>query len=103
MKRVLVLVVFVCFPLLFAQAQTTAQVSGTVSDASGAAVPSAQVQITNTDTNAVRTVQTGGDGSYTFGAVPDRALQNYGLKGRIHQVRPGGDRAAGEYQSHDQR
>jgi hypothetical protein len=70
MKRVLVLIVFACCPFLSAKAQTTAQVSGSVSDASGAAVPDAQVQITNTDTNGARTVQTGGDGSYDFPNLP---------------------------------
>jgi Carboxypeptidase regulatory-like domain len=68
--KLLVLTVFVCFPLLFVKAQTTAQVAGTVSDASGAAVPDAQVQITDTDTNAVRTVETAGDGTYDFPNLP---------------------------------
>ena len=50
---------------LFAQ-NATAQVTGVVSDASGAVVPDAQVQIRNTDTNAVRTVVTNERGEYSF-------------------------------------
>jgi hypothetical protein len=70
MKRIFALVLLVCFPLLYAHAQATAQISGTVLDASGAAIPGAQVQITNTDTNAVRTAQSGSDGSYSFPNLP---------------------------------
>ena len=55
MKRVLAWLIFVCFPLLYAGAQTTAQISGTVQDSSGAAVAGAQVQVTDVDTNAIRT------------------------------------------------
>ena len=62
MKRLLALVVLVCFPALMRAAQTSAQISGTVQDPSGAAVAGAQVQITNVDTNAIRTAQTSDDG-----------------------------------------
>lgn len=70
MRRIFALVLLVCFPFLYAGAQTTAQVSGTVLDASGGAVAGAQVQITNTDTNAVRTAQSSDDGSYSFPNLP---------------------------------
>ncbi len=70
MRRIFVLVLLVCFPLLYAGAQTTAQVSGTVLDPSGAAIAGAQVQITNTGTNAVRTVTSSDDGSYSFPNLP---------------------------------
>jgi len=70
MKRVFALLLLVCFPLLYAHAQATAQISGTVLDASGAAIAGAQVQITNTGTNAVRTVQSSDDGSYSFPNLP---------------------------------
>ena len=53
-----------------AQSSTTSQVSGVVKDASGAALAGAQVEITNTDTNAVRTAQTDGTGSYAFPSLP---------------------------------
>jgi hypothetical protein len=77
MKRVLVLIVFVCFPLLYAGAQSTAQISGTVQDSSGAAVAGAQVQVTNVDTNATRTAQTSDDGAYLF---PSLAIGPYRLQ-----------------------
>lgn len=42
---------------------------GTVTDSSGAAVPEAKVTITNSETNAVRSVNTGTDGSYNFPTI----------------------------------
>src|SRR5579862_3105793 len=58
-----------CFglPLL---GQTFGDVSGRVSDPSGAGVPTAAVTLTNTATNAVRTENTSGEGLYTFASVP---------------------------------
>ena len=53
-----------------AQAVTGSQVSGTVKDTSGAALPGAEVTITKTDTGAVRTTFTGADGSYTLPNLP---------------------------------
>jgi hypothetical protein len=47
----------------FAQANT-AEITGTVSDVSGAVIPGATVQIVDTDTQAKRTVQTSGVGAY---------------------------------------
>jgi Carboxypeptidase regulatory-like domain/TonB-dependent Receptor Plug Domain len=49
---------------------TTGGISGTVSDSVGAAVPSARVTITKTDTNEVRTTSTDASGSFEFTAVP---------------------------------
>src|SRR5215813_12496664 len=69
MKRFFVLLVFLCLPLCL-RAQTTAQVSGTVVDASGSAVAGAKVEITNVDTNAVRQAQTEDDGAYAFPNLP---------------------------------
>ncbi len=51
----------------FAGAQsTTADITGSVTDASGAAIPNATVTLTNVDTKEVRTAQSGGGGDYTF-------------------------------------
>jgi hypothetical protein len=60
---------FLCFglPLL---GQTFGDISGRVTDPSGAAVPTAAVTLTNTATNALRTADTSGDGLYTFTSVP---------------------------------
>ena len=47
-------------------AQVTAQIHGTVKDASGAAVPGAEVKATNTGTGVSRTVTSEADGGYIF-------------------------------------
>ena len=54
---------------LFAQGQLS-QIQGTVLDASGAAVPDAQVKVTNTATDLVRTVSTNADGTYVAPDLP---------------------------------
>lgn len=54
----------------FASAQgTTSRVTGTVTDASGAAVPGAQVTLTNEATNTSLTAETSDTGIYTFDLV----------------------------------
>src|ERR1700761_7035330 len=47
------------------QTAGTGTITGIVTDTSGAVIPNATVEITNTDTGAVRTLQTNSDGSYT--------------------------------------
>ena len=54
----------------FAQSGGTAQISGTVRDPSGSAVPGAQVKAIKTDTDLTRTVETGADGSYILPNLP---------------------------------
>ena len=46
-------------------------VVGTVTDNTGAAVPDAEVLITNTQTNDARTVQTNDGGNYTVSTLPE--------------------------------
>src|SRR6476646_1712017 len=46
------------------QAIAGSQVSGVVKDSSGGVLPGVEVTMTKTDTGTVRTVFTGGDGSY---------------------------------------
>ena len=60
---------FLCLglPLL---GQTLGDISGQVTDPSGAGVPNSAVTLTNTATNAVRTAESSGDGLYTFNSVP---------------------------------
>ena len=43
---------------------STATLSGTVTDSTGAAVPNASITLTQTDTNFVRVSKSKGDGSY---------------------------------------
>src|SRR2546426_4592505 len=53
------------------QAQTAGTITGTVTDPTGAVVPSAKVTITNTGTGTVaRTLQTNGSGAYVAEALP---------------------------------
>ena len=49
---------------------STAQISGTIRDASGAAVPSAEIKITQTATGAVRSGISGPDGAYVLPNLP---------------------------------
>ena len=53
-----------------ASAQTSGVILGTVKDASGAAVPAANITITNTDTTEARTVTTGDDGAFRAPGLP---------------------------------
>jgi len=53
-----------------AGAQTLGEVTGRVSDVSGAAVPSANITLTNVSTNAVRLAVSTDSGDYTFPSVP---------------------------------
>jgi hypothetical protein len=57
-------------PLCRAQAVAGAQVSGQVTDASGAAIPGAQVTMTQSETQYTRTASTGTLGSYTLPNLP---------------------------------
>src|SRR5271156_5235558 len=49
---------------------TTADILGTVTDPTGAAVPNAGVTLTNLGTNNQRSVQSNGSGEYTFTLLP---------------------------------
>ena len=55
---------------LFGQNQNTAQLQGTVTDATGAAVPGAEIKATQIDTGAVRTASTGNGGDYVLANLP---------------------------------
>lgn len=48
----------------FAQTQTTGQISGTVSDTSGAVLPQTKITVTSKDTGFVRTTETNSSGYY---------------------------------------
>ena len=66
---VLVLGASLTVPLARA-AEVTANISGTVTDATSAVVPASKVTLTNTSTNESRSVITGNDGSYQFTRLP---------------------------------
>lgn len=55
-----------CVPLLMGQSAGTGALTGTVTDPSGAVVPSVTVTVINTDTNQTRAAITGSDGTYKF-------------------------------------
>ena len=51
-------------------AQSTAQIQGTIQDATGAAVPGAEVKATQTETATIRTAISGADGAYVLPNLP---------------------------------
>src|SRR5256885_7603838 len=53
-----------------ALAQSTASLSGTVTDASGATVPNARVVVTNQGTGVTSSTQTDASGAYLFPSLP---------------------------------
>ena len=56
-------------PALFAQ-NSTATISGTVSDPQGARLPDTKIVVTNTETGVSTTSATNSDGAYTVGSLP---------------------------------
>jgi hypothetical protein len=71
MKRVLAVGLTLCTMLSLPMwAQSTAQIHGSVQDSSGAAVPSAEIKATQTDTGFTRTVTSGADGGYVLTNLP---------------------------------
>jgi Carboxypeptidase regulatory-like domain len=69
MRTRLLFAVFSCLGLPL-WGQTFGEVTGRVTDASGAAVAGATITLTSTATNATRTTESGGEGFYTFTSVP---------------------------------
>src|SRR5690348_15683726 len=60
---------FVAIPASFAQTQT-AQITGIVSDASGAVIPDARVLATNVDTGVGRSTISNSTGNFVFAGMP---------------------------------
>ncbi len=71
---VVVLAMFLAASLV-AQTAGTGALVGTVTDPSGAVVPSVSVTVTNTDTQQSRSVVTSADGTYRFGFLPPGTYQ----------------------------
>jgi len=67
---ILVFGLFLASATVWAQAISTSQINGTVQDASGLAVPGAEVKATQTATGLVRTAVTGTDGLYVLTNLP---------------------------------
>ena len=59
-----------CLVATFAWAQSTAQISGAVTDQSGAILPGVEVTVMQTDTGLMRAAVTNETGSYTFPNLP---------------------------------
>ncbi len=84
---------FVLAVLLFASsvraAEVTANLSGTVSDSTGAVVPKAKVTLTNTSTNEARSLTTENDGLYQFTKLPigtyRLAVEQAGFNKYVHE------------------
>jgi len=72
LSRIVVLLV-VCLGV--SQAQTTATLSGVVTDPTGAVVPSTDLILVNSDTNAQRTAQSDSQGRYSFPQVQPGTYQ----------------------------
>src|SRR5256885_1991838 len=69
MKTLLVVTALVGLSACCLYAQTFGEVTGRVTDPSGAVIPGASVTLTNVNTNAVRNVVTTEAGNYTFPSV----------------------------------
>jgi len=64
-------VILLTWPSMIGFSQTNVgSLTGTVSDPSGAAVPGAQVVLTNTDTQTAQSAETDSAGVYVFGGLP---------------------------------
>src|SRR5213593_5259524 len=70
MKTLLVVATLAALSACCLYAQTFGEVTGRVTDPSGAVIPGASVTLTNVNTNAVRNVVTTEAGAYTFPSVP---------------------------------
>ena len=70
LKSVLVLAVFAILSASAVYAQTFGEITGRVTDPSGAVVPAASLTLTNVNTNAVRNAVTTEAGAYSFPSVP---------------------------------
>src|SRR5262245_64056026 len=68
--RILTTIVILTFAANAAWAQATAEISGTVKDASGAVLPGVEVTVTQTETGVVRNTVTNETGSYVMPNLP---------------------------------
>src|SRR5262252_1012465 len=69
-KTLFVIAVVAGFSLCCLFAQTFGEVTGRVTDPSGAVIPGASITLTNVNTSGVRNVVTTEPGTYTFASIP---------------------------------
>lgn len=90
MRILIAALMICCTPLAFSQTLTTGDVSGVVTDASGAIVPGATVSLKNVNTNEARTAVANESGQYRFSLlVPGEYMisaQTSGLKSNTSKV-----------------
>jgi hypothetical protein len=97
--RILHVLIFVVFAFsavfVYGQQTATVQISGTVSDPTGAPIPGAKVAATETQTGFSRTVTTGRNGAYILTGLPvgpyqltvtKQGFQRYVQKGIVLQI-----------------
>ena len=68
--RVLFCALVLCASVIPTMSQSTATLSGTITDPAGAAVPNAKVTAINQATNVASNTQTDGAGAYLFSSLP---------------------------------
>jgi hypothetical protein len=68
--RLLVVVILLTAWVVTGRAQTQGGINGTVTDASGASIPGADVTVTNTATRGMRNTTTNAEGLYAFPSLP---------------------------------
>jgi hypothetical protein len=75
---------------VFAQTQTTGQISGTISDISGAVLPQTKITVTGKDTGLIRTTETSATGYYVIPLLqPGNYMISVTVKGFQTLVRDG--------------
>jgi hypothetical protein len=86
----IMLVLTAVAPAVYAQTITSGDVTGTVTDSSGAVVPGATVSLKSFDTGESRTVTSGGEGQYRFTFLKPGVYQisssTAGLKSDVNRV-----------------
>ena len=76
LRLLLALFVFsLCSVAILGQSQTTGRIAGTVTDEKGAALPGAEVTVTNKATGEARTVVADDSGHYIVPLLPPGRLQ----------------------------